>query len=96
MNNLAIQYREISPSTVCDYLKAKGWFLEKQHPDFGSIWVAEETKVLVPHRQNLPPYVMRLKEAIKTIAEREVKTEESIFRALQMMEETNGNNSQDS
>ena len=65
--------KNIEPQELRDYLQSHGWYEDGQFLDNATIWhkqVAEEGEfeILLPNTKNVRDYILRIREAIETLA----------------------------
>jgi hypothetical protein len=89
--NVVIRDREpfelLNPAEVAAYLRSEGWKEVEHKPDRVSVWVAEAEgealEILLPLRRTLGDYVLRMADAVGTLAAKENRSQLEVLADLQ-------------
>jgi len=89
--NVQIRDREpferLNPVDVASYLRAEGWKQVENQPDRLIVWSSqidgEKIELLLPLRRTLGDYVLRMSEAVTTLAAKEGRSQLEILSDLQ-------------
>jgi len=80
-------FERLSPSEVATYLRTEGWREVEHRPDRLSVWVSEadgeQLEILLPLRRTLGDFVLRMAEAVGTLAAKENRSQLEILSDLQ-------------
>lgn len=77
----------VSPVEITTYLKARGWTLQTQRNDWGSVWTclagSREYDLLVPGTRRFADYALRVGEVLETLSSAEERSQLEVIRDVQ-------------
>lgn len=77
----------VSPVEITTYLKARGWTLQMQRNDWGSVWThlanSREYDLLVPMTRRFADYALRVGEVLETLSSAEERSQLEVIRDVQ-------------
>ncbi len=80
-------FEQLNPAEVAAYLRSEGWKEVEHKPDRVSVWVdaadGESLEILLPLRRTLGDYVLRMAEAVGTLAAKENRSQLEVLADLQ-------------
>jgi hypothetical protein len=80
-------FEQLSPAEVAAYLRTEGWKEVEHQPDRLSVWVTpvngERLEILLPLRRSLGDYLLRMAEAVGTLAAKEGRSQLEVLSDLQ-------------